>query len=84
MNRAWTTTPDLHLYISDGVRHDVIQYFDVMAHFLFLGNLRLKAAESDSFILWFCSLRNDVFFFIVCETMFTILIRVKGAAWRFN
>ena len=52
--------------------------------FLFLGNIRLKAAESDSFIPWFFSLRAEVFFFIVCETMFTILIRVKAAAWRFN
>ena len=74
----------LHLYISDGVRYDVIQYFDVIAHFLFLGNIRLKAAESDCFIPWFYSLTADVFFFIVCETMFTILIRVKAAAWQFN
>ena len=74
----------LDLYISDGVRHDVLQYFDVMAHVLFLGNIRLKAAESDCFIPWFYSLTADVFFFIVCETMFTILIRVKAAAWRFN
>ena len=29
--------------VSDGVRHDVIQSFDVTAHFLFLGNIRLKA-----------------------------------------
>ena len=55
-----------------------------MAHFLFLGNIRLKAAESDCFIPRFYSLTADVFFFIVCETMFTILIRVKAAAWQFN
>ena len=49
--------------ISDGVRHDVIQSFDVTAHFLFLGNIRLKAI--------FPSMTKLTCLFIVCEIMFT-------------
>ena len=49
--------------ISDGVRHDVIQSFDVTAHFLFLGNIRLKAI--------FPSMTKLPCLFIVCEIMFT-------------
>ena len=37
-----TRSAHLYLYISDGVRHDVIQQFDVTAHALFLGSIRLK------------------------------------------
>ena len=33
----------LYTCISNGVRHDVIQQFDVTAYFMFLGNIRLKA-----------------------------------------